>query len=100
METSKSTVLIKPKKIDLISDVSSWNCYLGSKPIVVKISDKGWLDNFHKAVVTVEPGDLLRVVMVSTYSYDPVKIKTKIHYEVTNVVEVVKPQSNDAQTLL
>ena len=99
-ETSKSTVLIKPKKIDLLSDVSSWNCYLGGKPIVVRISDKGWLDQFHKAVVTIEPGDLLRVVLVSTYNYDPVKIKTKVLYEVTSVVEVVKPQSNNAQTLL
>lgn len=99
-ETSKSTVLIKPKKIDLLSDVSTWNCYLGGKPIIVRISDKIWLDKFHKAIVTIEPGDLLKVEMVSTYNYDPANTKTKVIYEVTNVVDVVKPQNKNEQTLL
>ena len=99
-ETSETTEIIKPKRIDLLSDETKWSCVLKGRTVPIKIIDKIWLDKYHKRAENISPGDTLKVSLKTTYEFNPNNPKTNISYEVTKVIEVINPSENSENTLL
>jgi hypothetical protein len=98
-ETSETKEIVKPKKVDLLSDISKWEFVYNGGTKHMKIEDKSWLESYHKREVVIEPGDSLKVILKTTYSYSPNFTDTKINYEIVRVVGIIKPDENSQLTI-
>ena len=89
---------LKVKKADLLG-TSKWEFLAEGKPLKAKIVDKSWLDDYHRKVVHVDPGDSLKVV----WEYEIVAENGKpaaTNHTITKVVEVIRGEFEDQQDLI
>lgn len=97
--SSPSEMLLKVKKPDYLGD-SQWEFRHGSKPISAKIAHIEWIKNFHDREYDIRPGDSLRVVVNTKVLYGYDKEVVAIHYEITEVKEIIPLVSSVQYPLL
>lgn len=85
---SESEKILKVKKPDYLG-YSMWSFKYQGRSIDAKILDEVWLKDFHKKMVTVQPGDSLRgfVKEKVSYGYNNEVIHTL--FEVLKIIEVI-----------
>lgn len=88
-ETSDTTEIVKPKKVDLLG-TSKWECILNGRTREMKVEDQTWLNKYHDREIDIQSGDSLKVQLRTTYGYD-LNSKTKVSYEILKVLGVIKP---------
>lgn len=91
-ESSITTEVVKPKKIDLLG-TSKWECILNGRTREMKVEDIGWLNKHHQREVDIQSGDALKVRLRTTYSYDK-ESKTRATYDIIEVLKVIKPDDS------
>ena len=85
---STSEMILKVKKPDYLGE-SQWEFRHETHPILARILDIEWLNNFQARNYDIRPGDALRVVLKikTNYGYD--KEVVGIHYEIISVKDVI-----------
>ncbi|MDB4902666.1 MAG: hypothetical protein JWQ63_1947 [Mucilaginibacter sp.] len=91
---NETTEILKVKKLDLLSDNSTWNFKLGNKSIDAKIIDKDWLDKYHAREYTLLPEDSLKVKLKVCYVNKPDGKVVKPIYEIVKVIDIIYPENN------
>ena len=89
---SKSEMLLKVKKPDYLGD-SKWELRHERKPIDVKVLDNDWLKRFQNREIDVRPGDSLRAEVRTIVKYDYNNEVLAIRYEILEVKDIIKPES-------
>jgi hypothetical protein len=77
------------RKPDLLGR-SRWQFKHGKRSFNATITDKNWLDEFHKGVHPLSPGDALRVRVKHTAQYNERGHLTAQSEEIVKVIEVIK----------
>jgi hypothetical protein len=94
--TERGTIL-KVKKADLLG-TSKWEFLSEGKTLKANIKDEDWLNQYHRKMVRVDPGDSLKVVWEYEIYSDGGKPSATNH-TITKVVEVIPGQYEDQQRL-
>ena len=97
-ETTETTEVIKPKKVDLLGE-SKWDCIWNGSTREMKVEDKEWLDKIHLRQVDIQSGDSLKVKLTTTYGYDK-DSKTRTTYTITKVLGIIPPDETLQLSLL
>jgi hypothetical protein len=92
-ESSETREVVKPKKVDFVGD-SKWEFILNGRTEEIKIEQKDWLEAYHRREIDIDPGDSLRVMLRTTYSYSANFSDTKKSFMITRILGVIKPESN------
>jgi len=82
-------VILKVKKADYLG-ASKWVFKFEGHAIDVSITDRDWLDKFQHKMVSVQPGDSIRGVLVRYISYGHDNEVLGIRYELEHVKEVIE----------
>lgn len=90
----ETTEILKIKKIDLLSNNSTWTFKLGTKTIDAKIVDKKWLDKYHAREFPLLPEDSLKVKLKVIYINRPDGSVLKNVYEITEVLKRIDPDDS------
>jgi hypothetical protein len=98
VEVNDTTEIIKPKKIDLLG-ASKWDCIMDGKTREMKVEDINWLKKYHAREIDIQSGDSLRVKLKTTYSYNVNSSKTKITYDIIEILDVIKPDGTTQLTI-
>lgn len=85
----ENVLIMKVKKADFLGD-SMWEFRFGDRNIVVKISDKEWLEKFQTNRIVVQPGDAIRGLVKISHKYDTEHNLIGYGYDLLSVVEVIK----------
>lgn len=89
----------KVKKPDYLGE-SRWEFRHGTRPISAKIVHADWLKDFHNRKYDIRPGDSLRATVLTTVSYGYDKEVVAIHYDITEVKEIIQQSNSDQLPLL
>jgi len=87
--TRENVLIMKVKKADFLGD-SMWEFRFGDRNIVVKISDKEWLEKFQTNKIIIQPGDAIRGVVGISDKYDAEHNLIGHSYDLLSVTEVIK----------
>jgi len=85
----RSEVILKVKKPDYLGS-SKWIFRFQGHAIDVSITHEEWLDKFQNKLVSVQPGDSIRGILVQYISYGHDNEVLGIRYELENVKEVIE----------
>lgn len=96
----ETTEILKIKKIDLLSNNSTWTFKLRTKTIDAKIVDREWLDKYHSRDFPLLPEDSLKVKLKVIYINRPDGTVLKNTYEITQVLKRIDPDDNSFQMKL
>ncbi|WP_419800776.1 hypothetical protein [Mucilaginibacter sp.] len=96
----ETTEILKIKKIDLLSNNSTWTFKLGTKTIDAKIIDRVWLDKYHSREFPLLPEDSLKVKLKVIYINRPDGSVLKNVYEITEVLKRIDPEDGSFQMKL
>jgi hypothetical protein len=98
IEINNTTEVIKPKKVDLLGE-SKWECIMDGKTREMKVEHKEWLEKYQHRQVNIQSGDSLRVKLKTTYSYNANTSKIKVTYDITEVLNIIKPDGTTQLTI-
>lgn len=96
---NETTEILKIKKVDLLSEEPKWDFLQGKRILSAKMLDKSWLNDFHKRNVIIKPEDALMVTLKTTHTYTPNFDDKKTDYEITKVLSVISPDSDNSVQL-
>jgi len=96
-ETNETKEIVKPKKVDLLSELSKWDFIYNGKTKQMRIEDKVWLESFHRRETNLASGDSLQVVLRTTFSHNSNYTKTTINYDIIRVIKIISPENNGLQ---
>ena len=87
----RSEAILKVKKADYLG-TSKWVFKFEGHAIDVSITDLYWLDRFQNKLVSVQPGDSIRGILVRYFSYGHDNEVFSVRYELEHVKEVIEAQ--------
>jgi len=87
--TNEAQMILMIKKPDFLGD-SRWDFRHGSSPLLAKMQDAKWVEDFHRGSVPIFPGDALRAIVRTTvrYGYDGDVVDTQ--HDVMRVLDVIR----------
>jgi len=86
---SEGEIILTIRKPDFLGS-SMWQFGHGKSTVSAKISDDGWLVDFHNRKIPLYSGDALRCKAKFTFVYDEAGNLIEQKTEITKVVEVIK----------
>ncbi|MFC1995200.1 hypothetical protein ACFLVK_02190 [Chloroflexota bacterium] len=87
--TQENMLIMKVKKADFLGD-SMWEFRFGDRNIVVKISDKEWLEKFQTNRIIIQPGDAIKGLVTISHKYDAEHNLVGYSFDLSSVVEVIR----------
>jgi len=90
--SNTADMLIVIRKPDLLGK-SQWQFKHGKRTFSAPITDKTWLEEFHRGKHPLSPGDALRVRLKQTSKYDERGKLIELTEEVVKVIGVIKPDT-------
>ena len=70
---------------------AKWEFRYEKRPFSAKISDEGWLHEYHAGRIDIRPGDALRVTLLETVTHDNNGEVIKEDREILAVLGIIKP---------
>ena len=96
---NESVIILQIKKMDLLGD-SKWEFKHENKTLSMKISDLLWLSSYKNGEIDIRPKTSLKAKVKTVTKYDEDSEVVSTQYEITKVLEVIKPQRNIQKSLI
>jgi|GEM_PF-5002356 len=97
---NETVEILKIKRLDFLSNNSFWSFKLGNKAIDAKIVDQAWLDKYHLREFPLLPEDSLKVKLKVFYTNKANGKIVKPSFEITKVIDIIYPESNQTNLQL
>jgi hypothetical protein len=85
---NEAPIILKVKKPDYLGN-SMWEFRHEGHKLDAKMIDGVWLEQFHRRLVNIGPGDAIRARMRTVVNYDKFGTAVSSHREITKVLDVI-----------